>query len=71
MGGIYEIAVKGTLSVALTEAVGFDFVRYADGLTFLVGHDVDQSRLHGVLILLRDLNIELLSVSELPVIPPE
>jgi hypothetical protein len=71
MSGIYEIAVRGTLSIALTEAVGFDFVSVADGLTNLVGHNVDQARLHGVFALLRDLHIELVSVNELPVELPD
>jgi hypothetical protein len=65
--GIYELVVRGTLSTAITEAIDFDLARSDGGRTFLVGHDVDQARLYGVFSLLRDLNIELVSVNELPV----
>ncbi len=63
----FEIVVKGRLSPTLTAAIeGFD-VSYCDhGLTHLVGWVSDQARLHGTLELLRDLNIELVSVNPAP-----
>jgi len=66
VSSIYEIVVKGRLSIVLIEAIGFDFSRVEDGRTYLVGHDVDQERLHRAFCVLRDLHIELLSVNELP-----
>lgn len=60
----FEVVVKGRLSPTLTAAIeGFD-VSYCDhGLTHLVGWVSDQAQLHGTLELLRDLNIELVSVN--------
>jgi len=71
----FEIVVKGTLSPALVAAFdGFEVRRTDDGTTHLVGQVPDQARLHGLLELLRDLTIELVSVNrirseELP--PPD
>jgi hypothetical protein len=48
---------------------GFDVVRCEFGATHLVGWVPDQARLHSTLELLRDLNIELVSVN--PVESPE
>jgi hypothetical protein len=60
----YEIVVKGTLSPALVAAFdGFTVSRADHGLTHLVGWVPDQARLHGLLDLLRDLTIELVSVN--------
>ena len=62
--------VKGRLSPTLTAAIdGFEVCRCEDGLTHLVGWVPDQARLHGTLEVLRDLNIELISVN--PVSSPE
>ncbi len=66
----YEIVVKGRLSPTLAAAIkGFDVSRCDQGLTHLVGWVSDQARLHGTLELLRDLNIELVSVN--PVLTPD
>jgi len=66
----YEIVVKGRLSPTLAAAInGFDVSRCDQGLTHLVGWVSDQARLHGTLELLRDLNIELVSVN--PVLNPD
>jgi hypothetical protein len=60
----FEIVVKGRLSPTLTAAIeGFEVSCCDGGLTHLVGWASDQARLHGTLELLRDLNIELVSVN--------
>ena len=60
----FEIVVRGRLSPALVAALdGFDVSHCTDGLTHLVGPVPDQARIHGVFQILRDLNIELLSVN--------
>ena len=59
----FEIVVKGRLSPSLIAAIkGFEVTKCVHGMTHLVGTVPDQSRLHGTLELLRDLNIELSSV---------
>jgi hypothetical protein len=66
-GSNYEVVVKGRLSPALIASVdGFAAIRSDDGSTHLVGWISDQSRLHGVLGILRDLNIELISINQAP-----
>ena len=68
--GSFELVVKGRLSPTLIAAMdGFEVSRCDLGLTHLVGWVPDQARLHGVLELLRDLNIELVSVN--PVEAPD
>ena len=65
--GSFEIVVKGRLSPTLIAAVdGFEVRRCDLGLTHLVGWVPDQARLHSVLEVLRDLNIELVSVNPIP-----
>ena len=60
----FEIVVKGRLSPTLVAALeGFEVSRCDGGLTHLVGWVPDQARLHSLLQLLRDLNIELASVN--------
>ena len=68
--GSFEIVVKGRLSPTLIAAMdGFEVKRCDLGLTHLVGWVPDQARLHSTLELLRDLNIELVSVN--PIEAPE
>ena len=68
--GSFEIVVKGRLSPTLIAAMdGFEVSRCELGLTHLVGWVPDQARLHSKLEVLRDLNIELVSVN--PVESPE
>lgn len=56
--------MKGRLSPTLVAAIdGFEVSRCEHGETHLVGWVPDQARLHGTLELLRDLNIQLLSVN--------
>ncbi len=63
----FEIVVRGRLSPTLVAALeGFEVSHCDDGLTHLVGWVPDQARLHSVLELLRDLNIELASVNPAP-----
>jgi hypothetical protein len=64
--GVYEIVVKGRLSPVLIEAIGFDVSCIECGCTHLVGRQVDQDSLHRVFRVLQDLNIELVSLNELP-----
>ena len=60
----FEIVVKGRLSPTLVAAIdGFEVSRCDHGLTHLIGWVPDQARLHSLLELLRDLNIELSSVN--------
>jgi hypothetical protein len=67
----FEIVVKGRLSPTLVAALdGFEVSRCGDGLTHLVGWVPDQARLHSLLELLRDLNIELASVNPAPIAQP-
>jgi hypothetical protein len=49
---------------------GFEVSRCDQGLTYLVGWVPDQARLHSLLELLRDLNIELSSVNPIPTPEP-
>ena len=66
----FEIVVKGRLSPTLVAALeGFEVSRCDQGLTHLVGWVPDQARLHSLLELLRDLNIELASVNPAPIDP--
>jgi hypothetical protein len=60
----FEVVVRGRLSPALATALGgFDVSHCADGLTHLVGPVPDQAKIHGLLGILGDLNIELVSVN--------
>jgi hypothetical protein len=60
----FEIVVKGRLSPTLIAAIdGFEVSRCDNGETHLLGWVPDQARLHSTLELLRDLNIELVSVN--------
>lgn len=70
--GSFEIVVKGRLSPTLIAAMeGFEVSRCEFGLTHLIGWVPDQARLHSTLEMLRDLNIELVSVNpaESPELP--
>jgi hypothetical protein len=69
--GNYELVVRGRLSPTLAAAFeGFDVTRVEHGATHLVGWVRDQSGLHSMLELLRDLNIELVSVNAVPTSEP-
>jgi hypothetical protein len=63
----YQIQVKGTLSTTLVGAIeGFEVCHVEDGRTTLVGWVPDQARLFSTLEILRDLNIELVSLNPGP-----
>ena len=67
IAGNYEVVVRGRRSPTLVAAFeGFDVTRVEQGSTHLVGWVLDQARLHSTLELLRDLNIELVSVNYVP-----
>ena len=60
----YQIRVKGHLRPEWTE--WFDdmtIIHEADGTTTLFGPVVDQAALHGLLIKVRDLGLELIAVN--------
>lgn len=60
----FEIVVTGRLSPTLIAAMdGFEVSRCDLGQTHLVGWVSDQARLYSTLEVLRDLNIELVSVN--------
>ncbi|MGD0313221.1 MAG: hypothetical protein ABSC90_12245 [Acidimicrobiales bacterium] len=61
----YEVVVKGRLSPALIRGTGMELSCYQHGSTHLLALEFDQVRLHTFFGLLRDLNIELVSVNEL------
>ena len=61
----YRIRVKGHLGPQWSE--WFDqmtVVLEADGTTTLAGPIVDQAALHGLLVRIRDLGLELISISQ-------
>jgi hypothetical protein len=61
----YEIVVKGRLSERFDSAFAGLELEPRDGFTAISGSFTDQSHLHGVLDLIRDLGIDLVSVNEL------
>jgi hypothetical protein len=63
----YEIATKGLLSPALVVGLHeFDVVRVEDGCSYLVGTVPDQAGLHALLRVLRERNVELISIDAVP-----
>ncbi len=63
----YEIIVKGRVSPSTVATIeGFEVVGRDPGMTRMVGWIPDQARLHGILRVLHNLNIELESVNRLP-----
>jgi hypothetical protein len=63
----YEVQVKGTLSPTLIAAIeGFEVSHVEQGRTTLVGWVPDQTGLFSTLGVLRDLNIELVSLNPGP-----
>jgi hypothetical protein len=68
----FEIVVKGRLTPTLVAAIdGFEVSHCDEGLTHLVGWVPDQARLHSLLTVLRDLNIEIRSVKAVDFSEPD
>jgi hypothetical protein len=66
--GTFEIVIKGTLSPTLLMAFdGFELSHCDQGRSHLIGWVPDQAQLHSTIQVMRDLNIELISVN--PVSP--
>jgi hypothetical protein len=64
--GTFEIVIRGELSPAFAAVFeGFEVERADSGSTRLVGWVPDQARLHGALEMLRDLGIDLVSVTRI------
>ncbi|NKQ52329.1 hypothetical protein HFP15_05490 [Amycolatopsis sp. K13G38] len=71
-GRKYEFRVCGRLSDPVREAVGeFSDVRIvaAEPETLIYGTIDDQSHLHGLLVLLENLGLHIVSVHEIPAMP--
>lgn len=61
----YEIRLRGHLQDRWTESFEFmSLTRKNDGTSLLTGKLPDQSALHSVLLRIRDMNIELISVRQ-------
>jgi hypothetical protein len=68
--GRYEIRIRGHLASRWSDWFGgFTLTRLDDGTTTLAGFVVDQAALHGVLRIVADLGLPLLSVT--PAAPDE
>jgi hypothetical protein len=60
----YEVVARGRLSSALLGAMGgFEVLSIEHGLSHLVGPIPDQDRMHQLFELLRDMNIDLVSIN--------
>jgi hypothetical protein len=63
----YRICVRGHLDPLWSEWFSGMALRHQpDGTTVLSGKVADQPALHGLLVLVRDLGLELVSVEQLP-----
>lgn len=64
MDDIYRVQLRGHLDDRWSDWLGgLAIQRQDDGTTVLVGLVIDQAALHGVITRIRDLGLELLSVS--------
>lgn len=61
----YDIVVNGELGERFASAFSGMTIRAADGRTHITGDVLDQSHMHGILDRIRDLGIELISVTPL------
>jgi hypothetical protein len=66
-----RITVRGRLSERLATAFDGLALVAGDGETELVGDVLDQTQLHGLLARIRDLGLDLESVSVVPLTTPE
>jgi hypothetical protein len=63
----YAVRVRGHLADRWSAQLdGFALTRSPDGTTTLTGRPVDQAALHGLLHKIRDLGLDLLSVTPAP-----
>jgi hypothetical protein len=68
----YEIRIKGHLSETWSDWFeGLTFRHELDGTTVLSGEIIDQAALHGLLKIIRDLGLPLLSVNRILMEPSE
>ena len=66
MAHIYEIIVQGHLDADWSEELeGMMITHRSDGTSLLSGPLLDQSKLHGLLLKVRDLGLTLLSLSRI------
>ncbi|ALC87039.1 hypothetical protein AM499_15330 [Bacillus sp. FJAT-22090] len=62
----YEICLKGHLNPRwMDKFAGLSFIYESDGTTILSGPVVDQAALHGLLRIVRDLALPLVSVNQI------
>jgi len=59
----YKIKVKGRLGTQWTEWFEGMSITYQDGVTTFAGEVLDQAALHGLLIRIRDIGLQLISVN--------
>lgn len=72
MARSYEIRIEGDLSPDWSDWFGgMRITGQRDGQTVLAGEVADQAALHGLLSLLRDLNLTLISVNPSPAERPQ
>lgn len=68
----FEVVIRGRVGVELAGAMdGFAVSDAADGLTTIVGHGVDQSRLMSLLGVLDDLHVDIVGVTTSALSPAE
>jgi hypothetical protein len=64
---VYQLRIRGNLTPAWEDEFGgLRLINEPDGTATLTGILLDQPALHGILIRIRDLGLELLSVNQLP-----
>ena len=72
MAHIYQIIVQGHLDTDWSEELeGLTITHQSDGTSLLCGPLVDQSVLHGLLVKVRDLGLQLLSLRRIEALEPQ